>query len=195
MQLQINSLKKSFGERVVFDDVNVSLVPGIYTLTGPSGCGKTTFVRILCGLEKIDEGEIFPVSYKSSCMFQEPRLFPWLDVLANIEKVTECDTNCATELLCALELGEDLHKYPYELSVGMQRRVAIARTLAIRDADLYVFDEPFAGLDEERKRAVCRIIKDSVPKDSIVIIISHELAEVSEIADFSLRLENNRIIK
>jgi ABC-type multidrug transport system ATPase subunit len=194
MRLQINALKKSFGERVVFDGVNLTLDPGIYTLTGASGCGKTTFVRIICGLEEKDSGEIVPNSYKSSFMFQEPRLFPWLDVLANVEKVTECEINRATELLCALELGDDLHKHPYELSVGMQRRVAIARTLAIHDADIYVFDEPFAGLDEERKRAVCRIIKDNVPQDSVVIIISHELAEVSEIADLNLKLENNKII-
>jgi len=128
-------------------------------------------------------------------MFQEPRLFPWLNVSANVDKVTGCESNRATELLCALELGDDLRKHPYELSVGMQRRVAIARTLALQDADLYVLDEPFAGLDEERKRTVCRLINDNVPKDSVVIIISHELSEVSEIADFMLRLEDGKVTK
>ena len=195
MQLQINSLCKVFNERVVLDNVTLTLDAGIYALTGPSGCGKTTLARILCGLEEKSSGCITPESYSSSFMFQEPRLFPWLDVSANVEKVTGCDTNRATELLCALELGDDLRKHPYELSVGMQRRVAIARTLAMQNAHLYVFDEPLAGLDEERKHTVCRLIKENVPKDSVVIIISHELSEVSEIADFMLRLEDGRIAK
>lgn len=195
MHLQINALTKAFGERAVLDSVALTLDSGIYALTGPSGCGKTTLARILCGLEEKDSGSITPQSYKASFMFQEPRLFPWLDVLSNVEKVTGCDTKRATELLEALELGDDLRKHPYELSVGMQRRVAIARTLAPRDADLYVFDEPLAGLDEERKRTVCRLIKENVPPDSVVIIISHELSEVSEISDCVLKFADGKIFK
>ncbi len=193
MQLQINALMKSFDERVILNNVTLELAPGIYTLTGPSGCGKTTFVRILCGLEKIDSGDITPTTYKSSIMFQEPRLFPWIDVLTNVVKVTDCSEKRATELLDALELSDDLHKHPHELSVGMQRRVAIARTLAISDADLYVFDEPFAGLDDERKRNVCNLIKNNVPKESVVIVISHELSEVTEITDAIIKFEDGKI--
>ena len=193
MQLQIKALAKSFDERVILDNVTVELSPGIYTLTGPSGCGKTTLARILCGLEAKDSGKITPAIYKTSYMFQEPRLFPWIDVLANVVKVTDCSEKRATELLDALELSGDLHKHPHELSVGMQRRVAIARTLAITDADLYVFDEPFAGLDEDRKRNVCSLIKYNVPKESVVIIISHELSEVAEITDSIIRFEDGKI--
>ncbi len=193
MQMQIDNLKKVFAERVVLDGVTLHLENGIYVLTGPSGCGKTTLARILCGLETADAGTILPCDYKVSFMFQEPRLFNWLDVVENVVKVTECSVDRATELLSALELGDDLNKHPHELSVGMQRRVSIARTLA-RNAELYIFDEPLAGLDNERKMTVCRLIKENVSADAIVLIISHDLYGVSSITDKIVQLERGKII-
>ncbi len=193
MQILIDNLEKNFSEQVVLDGVTLHLESGIYVLTGPSGCGKTTLARILCGLETADSGTVLPTDYKVSFMFQEPRLFNWLNVVDNVVKVTECSVERATELLSALELRDDLNKHPHELSVGMQRRVAIARTLA-REAELYIFDEPLAGLDDERKITVCKLIKENVGADAIVLIISHDLFGVSSITDKIVHLEYGKII-
>ncbi len=194
MRLKIENLKKIFNDNIVIDGLSIVLDPGIYTITGASGCGKTTLARILCGLESFDEGEINTNGKKISCMFQEPRLFPWMNVIENItDVVSGCTEAHARNLLKALGLEDDIYKYPYELSVGMQRRVAAARTLSLDKCELYIFDEPLAGLDEERKITLCQLIKETVPRESVTIIISHDLNDVASISDSMFKLENGKL--
>lgn len=190
--ITIEKLSKSFGNKAVLDAVSVELVPGIYMLSGPSGSGKTTFSRILCGLEAPDSGTICSDVQSVSFMFQEPRLFPWLNLRSNITSVTDCSYQTANELLTELELFEDRNKLPGELSGGMQRRTALARTLSAA-ADLYIFDEPLSGLDVRLKKIACRVIHKWIPTGKIALVITHDTDEVSEIADRFLRLENGKI--
>ena len=193
MKLIINKLKKSFKDKVVFNEASITIPSGIYIVTGSSGSGKTTFAKILCKLEASDGGNIEPSAANTAYMFQEPRLFPWLTVLENICSVTNCDKKRALELLFELDLKDDINKHPYELSVGMQRRVALARTLSVDNAKIYIFDEPLAGLDVDRQKAASRLIRDNVPHDSVTLIISHEINELMNIADGIISVENGKI--
>ena len=192
MSLEISNLKKTYDSRIVLNGINLKLENGIYLLTGSSGCGKTTLLRILSGLEKCDSGSY---SYEGgvSFMFQEARLFPWMNVLENIEAVTRCTKKYSSDLFAEFGMKDELNKFPHELSGGMQRRVSIVRTLS-RKAGLYLFDEPLAGLDAELKDTACSVIKHNLPADSTAIIVSHETSEVKKIVQGEFHLENGIIV-
>lgn len=191
MTLEVRNLKKSFDDKEVLCGVDLELSGGIYLLTGASGCGKTTFLRILGGLETADSGDYQRLTV--SFMFQENRLFPWLNITDNIIEVANCSHERALTLLSSLGLSGSEKKYPHELSGGMQRRVSLARTLA-REAQLYLFDEPLAGLDPESQRIACNVIESNIPPDSVAIIVSHETAEPQKIAKQILRLDKGKIV-
>lgn len=191
MTLEVRNLKKSFDEKEVLCGVDLSLSGGIYLLTGASGCGKTTLLRILGGLEKADSGDYQRLTV--SFMFQENRLFPWLNITDNIIETANCSRERDLTLLNSLGLSGSEKKYPHELSGGMQRRVSLARTLA-REAQLYLFDEPLAGLDPESQRIACNVIESNIPPDAVAIIVSHETAEPQKIAKQILRLDIGKIV-
>ncbi|MET0666989.1 MAG: ATP-binding cassette domain-containing protein, partial [Methyloceanibacter sp.] len=119
-------------------------------LMGPSGCGKTTLLRIVAGLDDRYSGEISLAPYaRIGLMFQDPRLLPWRTVKQNIELVaalgfTEEDLD---RLAHAVGIADMLPRYPQELSLGLARRVALARAVATKP-DLRLRDEPFVWLDE-----------------------------------------------
>ena len=189
--IKVDNLTKAFDGKAVLNGVNTEFSDGIYMLTGPSGSGKTTFARILGRLETPDSGTISGPG-AVSFMFQEPRLFPWMNLRSNIVSVTDCNRQVADELLTELELYNDRSKLPGELSGGMQRRAALARTLSAK-ADLYIFDEPLSGLDDKLKRTACDIIRRWISGGKTALIITHDISEVSEIADHHLKLENGKI--
>lgn len=189
--IKVDNLTKAFDGKAVLNGVNTEFSDGIYMLTGPSGSGKTTFARILGRLETPDSGTISGPG-AVSFMFQEPRLFPWMNLRSNIVSVTDCSRQVADELLTELELYNDRSKLPGELSGGMQRRAALARTLSAK-ADLYIFDEPLSGLDDKLKRTACDIIRRWISGGKTALIITHDISEVSEIADHHLKLENGKI--
>ena len=111
---------------------------------GPSGCGKTTLLRIMAGLTEPTAGRrlyrgraITSPSRERGYVFQEPRLFPWLTVLENVE----LGGYGGLELLQEVGIGEFAHVYPHQLSGGMAKRAALARALAARP-ELLLLDEP-----------------------------------------------------
>lgn len=190
--VEINGLYKSFGSKVVLNNADLVLESGIYMLSGPSGCGKTTLARLICGLDKPDRG-IIKLDGRASYMFQEPRLFPWLNLTDNITEVSGGTVKGVSKLLELVELYNDMNKYPYELSGGMQRRVALVRALA-RDAELYIFDEPLAGLDERLRNKVCDIIKETLPRTAAALIITHNIYEVERISDGYIRMDDGKLV-
>lgn len=167
----------------VLKDVTAELPStGLVLLTGPSGCGKTTLSHLILGLIKPDRGEIKGTEgMRFSVVFQENRLLPGFTVADNInaplkQKLTDSEMD---KLLNKLGLPGIAEQYPHQLSGGMQRRVAFARALAF-DGDLFVLDEPFAGLDDNAKSLVIRQIV-SLCQNKLVLLIAHHSAEFDDL--------------
>ena len=179
MPIVISGLSKAFGEKQVLENFSCTLpAPGLTALMGPSGVGKTTLFRILLGLEKPDSGVIFGMEGKTlSVVFQADRLFPDLTVLQNAEVA---GTN-GEAWLARLGLQSELSAYPQSLSGGMRRRVSIARAIC-RNGDVFLLDEPFQGLDRERKRDVMEIFRQ-LKKEKPVLLITHDPEEADFLAD------------
>ena len=155
-------------------------------LMGPSGCGKTTLLRIVAGLDDRFSGEMRgPESPRIGVVFQEPRLLPWRTVRQNIELVAAEDfTNADLEKLAArVGIGDMLDRYPQELSLGLARRVAIARAFAT-GPDLLLLDEPFVSLDErtaDRLRHLLIEVWSAQP--TTAILVTHNAREAIMLAD------------
>ena len=179
MPIFISGVSKAFGEKQVLENFSCTLpAPGLTALMGPSGVGKTTLFRILLGLEKPDSGRITGMEGKTlSVVFQEDRLFPDLTVLQNAEVA---GTN-GEAWLARLGLQSELSAYPQSLSGGMRRRVSIARAIC-RNGDVFLLDEPFQGLDKERKRDVMEIFRQ-LKKEKPVLLITHDPEEADFLAD------------
>jgi NitT/TauT family transport system ATP-binding protein len=161
-------------------------------LFGPSGCGKTTSLNIIAGLDRAYEGSIaLPAAAGRprpviGYVFQTPRLLPWRTVEQNIALVldpVQARSGIVEEMLAATRLAEFRHAYPERLSVGMTRRVALARAFAVQP-DLLLMDEPFVSLDEptaERLRALLLEIWQARP--TTVLFVTHDTREAARLAD------------
>lgn len=187
---ELISASKRFGEKTILCEQSFAFPDvGITCLTGESGCGKTTLLRILSGLSTLDSGTVTrPASISYS--FQEPRLFPQLTALENICVTSNRET--AERLLSALDLSGARDKYPDELSGGMRQRVSVARAIGA-DAELYLFDEPTAALDDVSSKRCTELIARQLAGKS-VIISTHSLL-VQEICDTVIRMENGVLVK
>lgn len=179
-------------EPTVLKDLSLTIPAGSHlSLMGPSGKGKTTLIRIISGLQQPDSGTVRRhmadgSEGRVSFLFQEDRLLADLSAYANIRFVLHrggnaaaagiSETDLINSLLAALLLTpEDAEKPVRELSGGMQRRVAIARTLAY-GGNLILLDEPFKGLDEVTRDAVIRFVRDYT-QNRTVLMVTHEKAE------------------
>ena len=184
---RVCDLSVSFGDKVVLDRFGLELPEtGITALSGPSGCGKTTLLRVLAGLQRPDSGHMEGIDPADTViLFQENRLLPWRSVREQITDVLPRSRRGeAEDWLAFVELEGEGDARPDQLSGGMQRRLALARALAL-GGSWYLLDEPFAGVDRERaQRILQRIRKLNVP----VLLASHE-EYVLEQADCVIRLD------
>ena len=172
------------------DGINLSLQPGEFVcVVGASGCGKSTLLNLVAGLDEPTAGRV-SVDGRSSLMFQEPALFPWLTVAANIElplklrKVPRAvRTTRVAELVELVHLTSFADRRPHELSGGMRQRVALARALA-QDADVLLMDEPFGALDA-MTRDVLHDELESLWADRsfTVLFVTHNVREAARLAD------------
>ena len=191
--LKITNLSFSFAKNTVFDNFSMQLDDGeILAVMGASGCGKTTLLGLVSGILKPQKGEIENTAQKIAYVFQESRLFPWLTVkenlLAVIDEKDENALQTVTECLSLVELGDAIDKYPKELSGGMKSRVSLARALAY-GGDLFLFDEPFAALDEDLRSKLATKIKDYLhQRGASAILVTHNKEDAEQIADRILTL-------
>lgn len=194
--LRIENLTVKFEKETVLDDLSFSFPEGAsLAIVGPSGVGKTTLLNALCGLKKPSSGSVLSDYRRVAYVFQEPRLFPWMTALENVETVTE-DKARARELLEAL-LPDAAEKYPHELSGGMKQRVSIARALAY-EPDLLLLDEPFRGLDPETRDRTARFLFETMTGKTVLMVTHDEedlshCAAILRLSDKGLSLEKSNI--
>jgi NitT/TauT family transport system ATP-binding protein len=170
----------------VLRDVGFTLARGqVGVLVGPSGCGKTTMLRIIAGLDGDYDGTILcPERGTLAMVFQEPRLLPWRTVEDNVRLVAaEADETNLALLFDVLELSEHRLHYPGELSLGLARRVALARAFSVKP-DLLLLDEPFVSLDEAlagRLRDELVMLVES--RSVTTLMVTHDVDEAARLAD------------
>ena len=155
-------------------------------LMGPSGCGKTTMLRIVAGLDERFTGEVdVPEGARIGVMFQEPRLLPWRTVEQNIMLVAAPDftKEDLDRLAHAVGIADMLPRYPQELSLGLARRVALARAFATKP-DLLLLDEPFVSLDERTADRLRRLLLGVwQARPTTAILVTHNAREAILLAD------------
>lgn len=154
-------------------------------VVGPSGCGKTTLLRLIAGLDRDYTGRIsLPAHGRLGMVFQEPRLLPWRSVMENIAiAAPEAAPHEIAALLDQLGLAEHATHFPGELSLGLARRVALARALAVKP-DLLLLDEPLVSLDAALARELRERIAALIDEKRITtLIVTHDLGEAIALAD------------
>ncbi|MCL2377062.1 MAG: ATP-binding cassette domain-containing protein [Defluviitaleaceae bacterium] len=181
--LELRHIYKSFGEKIVFTNLNLDFPEGKFTaVMGPSGCGKTTLINLILGILTPEHGEIVGFGgRKVAAVFQEDRLLEHKSGLENVLFVLRDEAkgrDVAEKLLERAELAQDAHKKAKEYSGGMRRRLALCRAL-VTDFDLLILDEPFKGMDAALKPRIMEMVKEKCAGKT-VLLITHDRDE----ADF-----------
>ena len=206
--IEVKNLSFKRGERVIYDNVNLNIRRGqITAIMGPSGTGKTTLLRLIGGqltpdagqvlldgqdLSKMTRHDLFAARARMGMLFQSGALFTDMSVYENvafpIRAHTQLPENLIAELVAlkleSVGLRGTEQLMPSELSGGMNRRVALARAIAL-DPDLIMYDEPFAGQDPIVMGVLTRLIRSlREALDLTTIIVSHDVDETMSIADY-----------
>jgi len=215
--VRVESVTKRFGTTVAVREVSFHVPRGGTTvLIGPSGSGKSTVLRLINGLERIDEGRVLldgiPLDHdahtlpairaETGMVFQHFHLFPHLTVLRNVALGPEIvrgwsrdeTRQAACELLARVGLGDKAGRYPCQLSGGEQQRVAIARALAMRPK-LLLFDEPTSSLDPEMIREVLDVMIDLAKEGMTMVVATHEMGFAREVAREVLFLDRGELVE
>lgn len=218
--IKIEHLTKEFSGQKVLDDLNLTIEKGqVIALVGASGAGKSTFLRSLNYLEQPDSGtididgfkvnfdsiskeEILTLRRKLAMVFQQFNLFERRTALDNVKeglimvkKLSDSEaTAIATEELTKVGLADRMGHYPKHLSGGQKQRVAIARALAMKP-DVLLLDEPTSALDPELVGEVEKAIALAAKSGQTMILVSHDMGFVYEVADKVLFLEKGKILE
>jgi len=216
--LEVKDLTSAYGQLSVLKGVNLRLSKGeVVALIGPSGSGKSTVLRVLMGLTPPTGGQVLidgaPVNYRKAAsvraardrmaiVFQQYNLFQNMDVLRNVtiapvkikrrpRREVEAE---AERLLAKVGLAEKHHAYPDELSGGQQQRVAIARALALKP-EILLLDEVTSALDPELVNEVLDTIRGLAAEGMTMLIVSHEMAFVREVASKVVMMDKGLVVE
>jgi len=208
----------SYGSIRVLREISFSLeADERVAILGGSGDGKTTLLKLILGLLKADSGKILidgeditdktedefrEVRMKFSIVFQEGALFDSLNVKENVAfclreygKLSEEEIDQKVrDLLRMMGLEEAIDMMPEELSGGMHRRVAIARSLAACEPKMFLYDEPTSGLDPINADTICKLILDLSEEGKGFIIVTHKVFDAMKVANRFLFLKKGGII-
>ena len=201
MFLQLQHIAKKYKDKQVLNDVNLNLeAHQTLSILGKSGCGKSTLLKIIAGIDDLNQGKIILnekdiANIKSNernivYLFQEPLLFPHLNVYENIafglkiRNMAAADIKLkVNEMLINLELTEHEQKMPHQISGGQKQRVAFGRALII-NPPLILLDEPFSSLDVETRATMQQLYKDISKKFEITaLFVTHDLKEALLMGD------------
>lgn len=201
--ISVRNLAKRFASYDAVSDISFQVLPGRFvSIVGPSGCGKSTLLNLIAGLEipTVGEIEIFGeslsgINQRAAYMFQQDALLPWKTVLDNIQlglRFRGCNRGEALDeakvWLDRVGLEGFGLSYPYQLSGGMRKRVAMAQSWIIRP-DLVLMDEPFSALDvHTRLRMESEILNLWSAFHNTVLFVTHDLEEAISLSDEVLLL-------
>jgi iron(III) transport system ATP-binding protein len=208
--LRLRGLRKSFGEVVAVDDLDLDVPEGsTCALLGPSGCGKTTTLRLIAGLERPDAGTIeiggeevagpsrtVPAERRRLGMvFQDYALFPHMNVAANVGYALgrRPDRERVEATLGTVGLGGLGKRNPHELSGGQQQRVALARALVAEPRAL-LLDEPFSNLDAGLRARVREEVREILAEQKLTsVFVTHDQEEALSVADVVAVVNEGRV--
>lgn len=216
--VQVRSLGKSFGEQTVLDGINLEVAQGeTLSVLGRSGTGKSVLLKLIIGLYQPDSGSIrvhgqeitgLPlkplneVRKKVGFLFQQAALYDSMTVQENVafplrrhSHVSDDERNqFVGELLATVGMDQDAHKMPAEISGGMQKRVGLARALALQP-DILLFDEPTAGLDPitaaEITGVILRLQKE---RNMTSVVVTHDIRAARAISNRLALMSDGRIL-
>jgi ABC-type nitrate/sulfonate/bicarbonate transport system ATPase subunit len=199
-KIEVRSISKKFQTRGgpvhVLDDLSFSVTDGEFVaVIGPSGCGKSTLLGVLAGFEQPDRGEVRvddePVREprrKAMFIFQQPSLFPWLDLERNLVfglngESAEMRRSLVAHYITLVGLEGFERAFPNQLSGGMQQRAELARALMVKPEILYL-DEPFGALDAlTRLRMRGELLRILSRERHTVVLVTHDVEEARHLAD------------
>jgi len=219
--LQTKNLTKNFDGVRAVDALSVSIPKGEITgIIGPNGSGKTTLLNLLTGILSADDGIVFVSGVKLEKIrpdmisfygitrtFQTIRLFEQMTVLDNIlvmmtkrnifsalfEKHTEYHLKRAEDILTRVGLWGKREQLAVNLSYGQRKLLEIARALAT-GVQVFLLDEPFAGLFPEMRKIVASIIRELREEEKTVVLIEHNIDLIRELCDYLIALDGGRLL-
>jgi phospholipid/cholesterol/gamma-HCH transport system ATP-binding protein len=213
----ITGLRKSFGKQTVLDGIDLSVSAGeTVAVLGRSGTGKSVLLKLMIGLQKPDSGSIGilgkeiaglemnalnEIRKKMGFLFQQSALYDSLSVEENVAFPLRRHTTLSEterrqrvrELLASVGLERDLEKMPSEISGGMQKRVALARAIAL-GPEVVLFDEPTTGLDPITASEIGKLIRDLQEKHHITsVVVTHDMHAVRKFSNRIVMLDEGKI--
>ncbi len=213
----VKNITKYFNKKLAVDHISLKVRSNeTFALIGPSGCGKTTFLRLVAGLERPDDGHILidsvkasssshmmpPNKRKVSMIFQDLALWPHMSVEAHIRFVLKKDTLPKDQymektnlILRDVSLNGYNKRYPHQLSGGEKQRLAIARSIA-SDPHYLLMDEPFSNLDPILKGELENFIINIADRLKLgIIYVTHNIEEVFRLVDKVAVMKNGKLIQ
>ena len=189
--IRIDIRGKRFGATPVLGPLDLTLEEGeTVAVTGPSGIGKSTLLRIIAGLDTDFDGDVTRPD-RIAMVFQEPTLLPWRDARRNITLVTGARASDADAALAEVGLGGMETRFPGQLSLGQQRRLALARALSAAP-ELLLMDEPFVSLDPALAAEMIALTGALLARRRIAaILVTHDMTEAGRLASRVMRLDGH----